>query len=432
MTRVSATVGAIGGLMTGINAVGFFGAASTVLLGPLAGSLGTILSVLAAVGILAVALWDMEPATEGIANGFELIWYWAKRTIESFVEGFKSGLSVVGVDLDGFSDGMSGFLSLIVGILSLVWNGFLKLLEFIINSSGMLVSVLFRGLGIMAGVVLGAVSWIGRAIGYVVAVFAAAWPFILDGLTQFADSFAGVWSSLVGWVGGVWASLVGWVLSLWEMFTGIVLGMLEGFGVTQGRIVDIWNGLVKAAGRLVPILGYLWELGKLVATVLVVGVGAAIVGVFKFVAFSIGLIWNEVIVPFFSFLGSAIDFVARVAVGILGVVAGVIGAVIGSILMVIVQAWGFVVGLIADVVERFVGSGESLNAWAEWFRVLRDEVWGIIDDLLGGLLTRISDGVGKLKEIFSGAASGSGASGSAKDSSLSLSEDVVGGYCRSL
>jgi phage-related protein len=50
----------------------------------------------------------------------------------------------------------------------------------------------------------GAVSWIGRAIGYVVDVFAAAWPFILDGLTQFADSFAGVWSSKCGWGGPGW------------------------------------------------------------------------------------------------------------------------------------------------------------------------------------------------------------------------------------
>lgn len=123
-----------------------------------------MLLVVGAIAVLGAALWDMNPLTENVSNGFGLIWLWATRIYDAFTTFFLKALSDMGVTSDDVARAMNLLGGTIAAVGVILWEVFKVVLEGVIVVVGGLLTVLGAVVGYVLGALVGAfvilIGWI--------------------------------------------------------------------------------------------------------------------------------------------------------------------------------------------------------------------------------------------------------------------------------
>jgi TP901 family phage tail tape measure protein len=345
--------------MFGPAVVSGISAAVTAITTALAGLLGPALLVAAAIGILFALLYDMEPVTSGAANGFALIWEWAIKVKEAFINGLLFAFTIFGGDIDRLKRN-----------LLIVWDGLKKLggaawefgklfLERVINVFGAGFSAQFSVFGATIGLMVAAFDWLLAAI--------VAIPGAIEWI---GNALAPVTSFL----GTIWNALVGYLVHQWQQFVAFFMGTLAVLGVDMAvfqrvwdSIVGLWDRLVAIAIAVAPYLSIVW--------VILQALFYAFVGV-------LGAVWSFIspmVEGILGALGNIINFVVSWAVLIVAAIVGTLASVVYYAFAIIASIIGGIASAISWLIDVFPAIAGAMGRYWSW---VASTIGGWAEDIL--------------------------------------------------
>jgi TP901 family phage tail tape measure protein len=389
LAGVAATIGSEGIL------VGLFGAAGPVL--------GTMAAIVAALVLLYVGLKNMKPVMVPVTDGFALLAFWGSKITEWFKGGFAAGFAAMGGDMDRLGESLAviwGAIKILGGVIAWV---LMFVLELVVNVLGGVATVIAGTIGFIFGFLSAALDWVFAGIVFVGNALVSIWPYVVA-----------VWSASIDFLARVWGGFVGWLAMIWDTFVTAFSDTLGAFKFDYGFLTEPWEALKQLWANLLPVLSLVW---LVIQSVLLTAAGL-LGGLFYVIWEGLKLIWAEVLVPLFSVLGGFITWVFKVIVSVVGMLLGFLATIVMAFLTVAGKVFTAIVNFFSWIVESIVGEWKNLEILGVMFEALRDMIFQVLDDLSGGMLTRMGGALDGLKGLFKK---------SGKDSSKSMSDGFEDG-----
>ena len=214
----------------------------------------------------AVCSWFNQKIIQPVANAFKALWNGIKAGVQAVLGFFKSigtfiYTNVIQPIVNFFKGLVTAILVIVLGIVGLICQGFLKIVGWINTYVIQPIVGFFKMLwnGIKAGVLFvwniicsiwGAISnWINsNIIQPVVTGFNILWNKIKSGVQFIWNTICNVWGAISGWVNtNIIQPVVGFFKTLWNGIKDIANGikdcLVNAFKVAWDKVTGVWDGL---------------------------------------------------------------------------------------------------------------------------------------------------------------------------------------------
>lgn len=250
-----------------------FAKAGTAIKAAIGGISASVLAVVAAVAILAVAFVSLWKNNEDFRNKIVGIWEEIKGKFVEFGQGIVDRLNALGFDFENFGD-----------VIRSIWDGFCSVLAPIFegvflqvsNILGVCLDVLMGLFDFFVGLFTG--DWEQCWLG-IQEIFAGCWDFILATFQNWGESLRAVADVVLGWFGTNWSQCWGNIkenfFNTWNSIRSTASSVWSGIKSTASiawsgiknaitsPITSAWNIVSGVVEKLKNAFNFKWSLPKL-------------------------------------------------------------------------------------------------------------------------------------------------------------------------
>lgn len=351
----------------------------TAVKAALTGATGTMLAVVAIIGVLVAAFVNLWKNNEDFRNNITAIWENIKRIFTGFTQNIVDRLNALGFDFEIFGE-----------VVKAIWNGLCTYLapvlegafDFIADTLDVVLDILLGLFDVFAGIFtgdwetawnglkeifVGIWDWIVETLGFVLdticslfgtdlATVSEFWEdtwtniknFFVNTWNTFQENFqtemdaikafwTDIWNAVSGFFTTIWTSIKNFFVNIWTSIYTTVSSKIQ---LVKNIIVTVWNAIYGFISPLLEAFRYLFETIFEAVKILI---GKAM----DWISTKIQDIWNAVVGFITPILEGIRDFFTNIFEDVKNTVGNVMDSVSGKIH----DIWNGIVEFITPVLE---------------------------------------------------------------------------------